>query len=161
MKFCLLGLTLFFSLSSYAKGPINSQALSGEYRLTKASSEFAEQYHCPEEIQISVDSNSVILESLRGIYAHDSFWAKDEGCENRAGDIGPLRTSCTRFNKKSVSDSVTEPLTIVGYIREFKRIKLLGNDQSRLKYSNNVTQIPFGILGIGNDDEFSCEYKRL
>lgn len=161
MKFLLLSLAIFSSTSLFAKGPMYSEALSGNYKLQKASSEYARQYDCPEEIQITINDKAVILERIKGIYAYQAFWAENEGCTNKEGDIGPLRTSCTRFNSKSVSFSLTEPLTIVGYVREFRNVELHGKDDKKLIYSKNVTEIPFGILGIWNKDEFKCHYEKL
>ena len=77
------------------------------------------------------------------------------------GDIGPSSITCTRFNRKSVSFSKTDPLTIVGFIRESRNLKLYGNDEKKLIYSKNIPRIPFGNLGIWNKDEFKCHYEKL
>lgn len=161
MKKVLTVFIFSISLLSFADGPKDSKALEGQYELIEASSEYAKSYHCSKEIEVSVSEDAVVLTGVSDNNSYASFWAENEGCNNTEGDIGPLRTKCTRFNKKSVSYSDTSYLTIVGFVREFERIDLKGKNDNKLIYSNNVTQVPFGILGIWNDDEFKCEYKRL
>lgn len=159
MKKLLFGLTLLVSISSVDASPMKSIALEGNYQLIKASSDDAKQYHCSKEIEITVDETAVILKGLNDNTSYAAFWSDNTGCESQSGDIGPLRVTCTKFNKKSVSNSLTEPVTIVGYVREYKKISL--NKKGKLIFKNNVTAIPFGILGIGKDDEFKCEYQRV
>lgn len=161
MKVLLLCLTVLLSTSLFAEGAMDSEALSGSYKLQKASSEYAKLYYCPEEIEITVDNVAVVLERTKGIYGYESFWTKNTGCNTKVSDIGISTTNCTRFNRKSVSFSKTDPLTIVGFIREFRNLKLYGNDEKKLIYSKNITEIPFGILGIWNKDEFKCHYEKL
>lgn len=158
MKKALFGLALLSTVTSYANTSLDSSALAGQYKLTKASSEFAAKYHCSEEIEVKVNERSVTLEGISDNNSHASFWSEDAGCEKGAGDIGPLRKKCTTFKENSVSYSDTSYLTIVGYVREVESIKVKGD---KLTFSNNIIQVPFGILGIFKDDEFKCDYKRV
>lgn len=144
------------SAMAYAGSPTDSAALAGRYNLTKASSEYAAQFHCSGEIEVTVTEKAV---TLNGTRSYTSFRAQDTSCQHQSGDIGPLRTTCTTFSQNSVSESLTEPVTIVGYIRETETIHLLG--ENILIHRNNVTQIPFGIFGAWDDDEFKCEYRRV
>ena len=161
MKNLLLSLTLLTSIQSVAGSSLNSTALNGKYELIKASSEYAQTYHCSQEIEVIVSEDLVDLDGVSDNRSHASFLANNEGCENSEGDIGPLRRKCTTFNKKSVSYSDTSFLTIAGYVREVKKLRLKGKNSNKLIYSNNITQVPFGIFMIWDDDEFKCEYKRL
>lgn len=161
MKKLLIGSVCLMSLHSFAGTSLDSIALEGNYTLEKASSEYAERYHCSQEIEILVDERGVKLSGTSDYNSHASFWTHNEGCDNSKGDIGPLRRRCTRFNKNSAFSSDTSYLTIVGFKREVEKIKLAGKEKNKLIYSNNMTQVPFGILGIWDDDTFKCEYKRL
>lgn len=159
MKKFMFGMVTLVSMTALANSPLDSMALKGKYQLVKASSEHAEAYHCSKEIEVMVNEEGVFLRGTSDNISHASFSSSNAGCDSNSGDIGPLRVTCTNFNRKSVSDSLTEPVTIVGYVRENKKISL--NRKDRLVFSNNVTQIPFGITGLWNDDEFKCEYKRV
>ncbi len=160
MKSIIATITLITTLSSFASSSLKSRNLEGQYELVKASSDFAKAYHCSQEIEVRVNESLVVLDGLSDNKSHSAFYAEDEGCEKSKGDIGPIRKKCTRFKKKSVSYSDTSYITIAGFIREYTTIKLDGKKGDKLIYSNNITQVPLGILGINKDDEFKCEYKR-
>ncbi len=159
MKASILLITLLLASASFADSSLKSLKLNGEYRLLKASSEYAETYHCSEEILVKVNESLVVLDGLSDNKSYSAFYADEEGCEKSQGDIGPLRKRCTRFNKNSVSYSDTSYLTIVGFIREVTKLKL--NRKGKLIFSKNITQVPLGILGVNKDKEFSCEYERI
>lgn len=161
IKKTLIGFAVFSSFAAMAGGPLNSTALRGEYELVETSGTYAQSDYCSQVIKVSVNEKRVYLTGIRDGLSRALFSGEKEGCSNRQGDIGPLRTSCVRFNKRSVSNSRTSLLTIVGFIREVEKISLKGHSGNKLVYSNSVTQIPFGIVGVGDDDEFECVYERM
>lgn len=160
MKLSFILLASFFSLSLMATDAMVSQNLAGKYELIEASTDYARQYHCAEQIQITVTSERVVLHGIEsGVYA--GFWSKNEGCTYKEGDIGPIQTRCTTFTESSVSSSDSQPISMIGFVRESEEINLSFWNSDILFYSKNITQVPFGILGIWDKDEFKCKYRRL
>ncbi len=153
--FCAFILTSA-SAMAYAGSPMDSAALEGRYSLTKASSEYAAQFHCSEKIEITVTEKAV---TLNGTRSYASFKARDTTCQRQRSDIGPLRTTCTAFSQNSVFESLTEPITTEDYIKETETVYLLG--ESILIHRNDVTQLHLGFSTDENDDEFKCEYRRV
>ncbi|OFZ21234.1 MAG: hypothetical protein A2X94_07175 [Bdellovibrionales bacterium GWB1_55_8] len=129
-----------------------SAKFPGTYTLVRASGG-GSQYHCDKEMELIVEPGAVR-------FGRESFYLESSGCHRRQGDIGPVRVSCTQFSERKISDSLTEPLTIVGYIREFTGIRQKRSNSDVIIFEHDLTQIPFGILGIWSDEEFKCVYKR-
>lgn len=149
LAFILVSLTSLSTLAS----PLTSKALEGEYSLTKDA-----VGRCHQNLSITVQKEGISVES-NGSYV-DFFSADKEGCKSAEGDIGPIRNRCTDFSKNSVSYSDSQPISIVGYIKEKDSFKL-SNKGQKLVYTRTSTVIPFGILGIFDDGEFNCIYERI
>lgn len=155
MKKILACFLLTTAFSSYGSDALISQKLAGTYELIKTNGKGAQLY-CVETLEINVTEAGVFTNAFSA-----NFYSKDSGCQNSVGDIGPLRTKCNQFSKRKVSLSSTEPLTIVGFVREYKSISLDALNENTLTYVHNTTEIPFGILGIGSEQDFSCKYQRV
>lgn len=153
----ILALATFCSSFALANEATDALGISpkfpGTYSLVMAKGGGA-KYHCNETVELIVTENRVE-------FGTETFYASDAGCKNTEGDIGPVRVSCTKFSKRKISDSMTEPLTIVGYVSEQTSLRLSMFDDTKLIFSHDVDQVPFGILGIWNDDKFKCTYKRM
>lgn len=151
----LTGLFVILSFSSFASDALISQKLAGEYEIIKRKGKGAQEY-CENTLKISVTESGVFTSAFD---AH--FYFKANGCKTGEGDIGPLRTRCTRFSNNEVSYSDTQPLTIVGFVRESTSVSLDFGSQDKLTYKHSTTEVPFGILGLWNDRDFSCKYQRI
>lgn len=153
----ILALVTFCSSFALANEATDALGISpkfpGTYTLEKAKGGGA-QYHCDQTVELIVTEHSVQ-------FGRVSFHIADAGCKKTEGDIGPVRVSCTKFSERKISDSLTEPLTIVGYVSEQTSLRLSLFDDTKLVFSHDVDQVPFGILGIWNEDKFKCTYKRM
>lgn len=155
MNKLLIGLCVVIPFLSFAFDASISKKLVGKYELIKQSGKGA-QYSCDKTLEITVNESGVFTSAFNA-----DFYSINSGCKNSEGDIGPLRTRCTHFSENKVSYSDTQPLTIVGFAREFRSISLDYGTDNQLTYKHNTTEVPFGILGLSDEQDFSCKYQRI
>ena len=159
MKKLLLGLVLLGSATSYAA---NSNDLNGKYRLVSASSEYAQNFKCSEEVEVTVNEEMIRLSGITNRQAYASFLTENEGCETVYSDenAGPERTVCTEITNSSAKNIDTYPLTAAGYVKETEKLEL---DKSgrKLIHSNTLINIPFGFLVPDDNTDFECIYEKL
>lgn len=159
MKKLLVGITLLASTSSFANA---SSALTGTYKLVSASSDYAQDFKCSDEVEVIATGDMIKLEGITNRQAHASFFIEDEGCDTIYSDenAGPVREVCTEFTKSSAKNTDTYPLTAAGYIKETEKLEL-DKSGSKLIHSNSLVNIPFGFLIPDDNNDFECEYERL
>jgi len=160
----LCGIAALGAVSAHANPATDALGISskfpGTYALIDKSGEGARE--CADKIQIVATDAAVRLFSAPdSVYAQESFAVSEKGCESGEGDIGPNRTRCTHFKKFEVHFTDTSPLTIAGFIREYRGIRLDAFDSDLLTWEHGSTIIPFGVLGLWNGDKFKCTYKRI
>ena len=173
MRFLILKLILLSSCFSLANDITNQLGISekfiGRFSQIEASGEAA-PYKCPNSIEITASEFSIEIHDLKGGFV-EQFIAHKSGCDNTKGDIGPVRLNCNLFSESEINWSITEPVTIVGYTSSMTGIRFdtdynfetsqMVPNQDVIVYQHDVTEIPFGILGIWNSEKFYCRYQRM
>lgn len=126
--------------------------------MIEANGKYALTDDCSKVVKVSVQENGVFLSGITNPMAHDSFWANQKGCDYGLGDMSLLRARCTSFSKDYIYSSSTEPISLVGFVREINELELKDNNDI-LIHSFNSTAIPVGI--ILPDEDYECIYKRI
>lgn len=174
---------------SYAEDGTNEPSnladpkLGGDYTLKKISkrrsSYVSTREYCPDRVRVVVNDPAVSVSvygkmddgsggdsrEQPGYFHLTGFTAKRWSSSDKYDEVAG-RTRSTVFNGRSISETESGFLvTIGGFVVDstVMRLGFFDSDALILKHSESATAllvVPVGAI-IGNDDDYSCEYKRV
>lgn len=157
-------IAVLLPISTLANTPLDSINLAGEYELEEVLDSgddyTTKRLRCHPTITIRVNEDEVDVlkpyDNSKYRSIESRFESKYAGCRSSYGDLG-LRKDCLKFKKNSVTETVSEK-TLIGYIRNTEKIKLINNKTQLIHFTRDWF-IPLGALF--EDNNVKCLYNRL